>query len=75
MHTRIANIPCQVNATYYYPGSRGSYLEPPEPETWEWEVLDRKGYRAPWLEAKLTPADRDRIENELRAARYSEVAP
>lgn len=30
-----------------------------------WEVLDRKGYAAPWLERKLTAADRRRIENKI----------
>lgn len=31
----------------------------------EFEVLDRKGYRAPWLEKKMTAEDRQRIEQEL----------
>lgn len=70
MHsTHVARIPCLVNVTYYYPGSQGSYLGPPEPETWEWEIRDRNGHKAPWLEAKLTRADQDRIENELRVSR------
>ena len=31
----------------------------------EFNVLDRRGYAAPWLERKLTQADTLRIEEEL----------
>jgi hypothetical protein len=31
----------------------------------EWEVLDRKGYKAAWLERKLTARDNDRINAEI----------
>ena len=30
-----------------------------------WQVLDRKGYKALWLERKLTAADKRRIENQI----------
>lgn len=33
----------------------------------EWEVCDRKGYRAWWLEKKMVPADEDRINDEIRS--------
>ena len=76
MHsTHIQGIPCLINVTSYYPGYKGWYDGPPErcypdePEEIEWEVRDRKGYQAPWLERKLTKADRIRIENELLAGR------
>lgn len=60
---KIAGIPCQVEVTYcqkaeeYRPfnpniGNEG----PPEPEEFEFRLLDRKGYSAAWLENKLTPA-------------------
>jgi len=35
--------------------------EPPEPEIFEFRLLDRKGYPAKWLEAMLTP----NIESQL----------
>jgi len=35
--------------------------EPPEPEIFEFRLLDRKGYPAQWLEAMLTP----NIESQL----------
>jgi hypothetical protein len=31
----------------------------------EFDVLDRKGYKAPWLERKMTLADKQRIDEEL----------
>ncbi len=31
----------------------------------EFELYDRKGYRAKWLERKMTSADEDRIIQEL----------
>jgi hypothetical protein len=31
----------------------------------EWEVLDRKGYKAAWLERKLSSKDESRIESEI----------
>jgi hypothetical protein len=34
----------------------------------EWEVLDRNGRPAAWLERKLTDADRSRIDQEIEEA-------
>jgi hypothetical protein len=31
----------------------------------EWELRDRRGYPAPWLERKLTQSDRAAIEQEI----------
>ena len=31
----------------------------------EWELLDRRGKPAPWLDRKLSPADREGITREL----------
>lgn len=71
MKTRVAGIPCIVNVTRYSPEIPGRAFGPPEdcspdePEEFEWELLDRKGYRAKWLEAKLTPQEETRIEEGL----------
>lgn len=71
METRISGIPCQIEVTSYYPG-RPARLHghpdtwaPPEYEEISFQVLDRRGRPAPWLEAKLDDADRRRIEREL----------
>ena len=69
--TRIQGIPCQVEMT------GGTYTSP-DYGTWasdidyyggwhdvQFEVYDMKGYRARWLEQKMTPADEERIIEEL----------
>lgn len=69
--TRVAGIPCQCVVYSYYPscgmrvtGTGFGDAEPPEPEVFEFRLMDRKGYPAPWLEQKLTDADRARLKQE-----------
>lgn len=68
---RVCGIPAIARVTFYRPGSPGylsgppEYCYPPEPTELEWVVLDRRGRPAPWLERKLTDAERVRIEREL----------
>lgn len=71
METKINGIPCTVDYTI-----RGKYIpakvnadpdscyEAEYPEV-EFTVCDRNGRPAPWLEAKMTDEDRQRIENEI----------
>ena len=66
----IAGIPCQIQATISGESRPAKINAPPEycyeaeyPEV-DFEVLDRKGYPAPWLEAKLTDEPRYDIECE-----------
>ena len=71
MNTRIAGIPCQVEVTSFYKyraatiWGRPDGWAPAEPEEISFQVLDRRGRPAPWLEEKLTEDDRVRIEREL----------
>ena len=72
MQTRISGIPARIEVTSYIPwrparlyGHPDSWA-PPEGEI-EWTVCDSRGRPAPWLEKKLTPAERRRIEGELIA--------
>lgn len=72
MHTRIAGIPCQAQITHisgrYVPAKTNADPDDCYPASYpevEWEVLDRKGYAAPWLAKKMTTEDMDRIETEL----------
>jgi len=69
--TTVAGIPCQCLVYQYQEelpmlvtGSGFGDAEPPEPEIFEYRILDRKGYPAPWLEAKLTPDDEERLKQE-----------
>lgn len=64
----IQGIPCLVNVIRYTPfkpmlitGLGMGDCLPPEPEEFEYEILDRKGYKASWLEKKITPD----IEQEI----------
>jgi hypothetical protein len=73
MFTRVAGIPCSIEVTAFAPyrcnrrGHIDHWLPDELPEI-EWVVCDSKGRRAEWLEKKLTPAERRRIEGELIAA-------
>lgn len=58
----VSGIPCIVCVTHYRPeipakmsGHPDSW-EPPEAGEFEYEFYDRKGYRAVWLDEKVTPA-------------------
>ena len=72
IHTRIQGIPCQITMT------AGTHRQPCD--TWasaddyyggwigvQFEVYDRTGRRALWLEKKITAADEERIIQELTA--------
>ena len=70
--TKIAGIPCQCKVLDYSPyvpmsitGSGMGDCDPPEYECFEYEILDRKGYKASWLENKLTAYDKERLLEEF----------
>lgn len=71
--TTISGIPCQCHVLFFEP-DEGAKLTG-HPDTWEpasggefdFEILDRKGYRAEWLEAKLSRDDEVRLEREFLA--------
>jgi len=71
VESTIAGIPCligvidfnRVNGSYnYHAASDWDYYGYTESE---WEVLDRKGYKAAWLERKLSSKDESRIDSEI----------
>jgi hypothetical protein len=71
--TYIKGIPCLIGVINYHvvPPYQGSVYNCPSDLDWygykemEYDILDRKGYLASWLEKKATDADRDRIEEEI----------
>lgn len=72
--TTVAGIPCQCLVTSYHPavpmqitGSGFGDAEPPEAEEFEFRIMDRKGYPAPWLERKLDKEDNKRLLKEFHA--------
>jgi hypothetical protein len=68
IEARISGIPCLIEVTHYaaaVPGRLWGAPEncyPDEPEEIEFEVCDRRGRSAPWLERKMTKDDRLEIE-------------
>ena len=71
-HSKVCGIPCIVKVITYRKavpvkiwGSGMGDCDPPEPEEFEFQLLDRKGYSAAWLESKLTPADEQRIYEDF----------
>lgn len=71
IESQVSGIPCLVEVESFH-------RDPPERgvngnlvQGWadiEFIVLDRKGYRAKWLEKKLTGDDVDRINREISDA-------
>lgn len=77
--TRVNNIPCQCKVLEYSPyvplrvyGPDINEATPPEGETFDCIILDRRGRKAPWLEKYLTPADSDRLLEEFLLTRRAE---
>lgn len=71
--TKLNGIPCICNVLTHIPyihmritGTGFGDAEPPEEEYIEFEILDRKGYQAPWLEKYLTSKEEERILTEFR---------
>lgn len=69
--TQVGGIPCRVRVTSWErhrPGQlygRPEHCYPDEGGFGTWELLDRKGYRAAWLDEKLSPDDVQRLEQEV----------
>ena len=61
IHTTISGIPCHVLLTYHAPLEGGLMDIPVEEHFTIEQVQDVHGRPAKWLDAKMTPADEDRI--------------
>ena len=62
---RAHGIPALANVTNYIPYTPATWYEPADGPEVEWELLDRRGRPAPWLDRKLTSAERWEIETDL----------
>ena len=78
IESRVAGIPCLIGVSHFV-CVRGSYSynEASDMDYYgyteiEWDVLDRRGRPAAWLERKLTDDDRQRIEQEIEEAMTEE---
>ena len=62
--SQVQGIPCKVRVTYATKYVPASWDSPEESGEFEFDLLDRKGYRAKWLEKKVTEKDVERLERE-----------
>lgn len=70
VESNICGIPCLLGVTYYH-------SQKPNYSSWdsdvdyygytemEYDILDRKGYPAKWLERKVTPEIKEKIEIDI----------
>lgn len=69
METRISGIPCVIRLARYFRQKPNTRADNPDDYygyvDLEWQVCDRNGRPAPWLDKKLTASDRRRIEAAL----------
>lgn len=79
IETRIAGIPCIVELLEYSAPTPHHITADPGTSSegnsgyLSFRVLDRKGYKAEWLAAKMTDDDEDRIKGELLTEMHSEA--
>lgn len=76
--THVSGIPCGIRVDQLdgQTGDPGNDASDWDHDGWcdiEFTVLDRQGYPAPWLQAKMTAADLARIEGEILASRKEEA--
>ena len=76
---RVSGIPCIVCVTHYVPdvpaklSGHPDTWEPPEPGELEFECYDRKGYRAKWLEEKVTPLIEAQVHEKYQGVRNGRI--
>lgn len=71
IESRVAGIPCLIGVIDWeayvpaYTSGPPDRCYPSEGDCGSWEVLDRRGRKAPWLERKMTAADERRVEQDV----------
>ena len=70
-NTQIAGIPCQCQVTMCrnaqpFHGDINTAIDPPDYGEFDFRILDRTGYPAPWLTEKLAPDDHNRLLEEFQ---------
>lgn len=78
--TRIKGIPCQCKVLDYQPylptlvyGTGFGDAYPPEEEFFEYEILDLKGYSAPWLTCQIGNQEEAQLLKEFLQHRSEEI--
>lgn len=74
VETRVAGIPCIVRVKNFtkvvgsFNRNEESDMDYHGYSETDWDLLDRRGRRAAWLDKKLQVADVERIESEIERA-------
>ena len=78
---RVSGIPAIAVVRYYqpprpwrqhvFPGAGPGDCDPPEDEDIEWELYDRRGYPAPWLERLLDGSETEQVLEAVRRGRHA----
>ena len=69
--TAVCGIPCRVRVTEWEPYCPAVLRADPDDSSEEegghgtWEILDRNGRPAPWLERKITGQELAQLEHEI----------
>ena len=77
--TKVNGIPCQCRVLQYTPEVPAKTYGPPEdcypsePEEFDFELLDRKGKRASWLDRYVTPAVVEYLAEENHIMQQAEM--
>jgi hypothetical protein len=62
--TTVNGIPCLCHVLHYSPGTKATLIDPASDGDFEFELLDRKGRRAKWLDRYITKSVSDRLYEE-----------
>jgi len=63
--TVIGGLPCIARVHSFYPIIPATWHHPEEGGEVDWELLDRRGRQADWIEKRMTEKERQRLEDEV----------
>lgn len=73
INSKVSGIPCLIGVNTYWrnlPWKGSAHLCDSDVDFWgdydiDYDILDRKGYKADWLVRKMSQADRYNVEAEI----------
>lgn len=70
LKTTVCGIPCQVEVNYYFHKPPDYNNDASDVDYYgytdtDFTLYDSKGYKAPWLEKKMTEEDMDKLKEEI----------
>lgn len=71
--TTVNGIPCQCQVLEFTPYIPATWDDPAEGGEITYQLLDRKGYQAPWLKKMVTPKIDEQLNEEIRVMWMGEL--